>query len=235
MGLAKTLNKGISLAKGKYIARQDNDDISYPDRLKLEVNFLEKHPDYALVGAQARIINEQGIDTGRKHLHATKSPQLCFDLVFDNPFVHSSVLFNKQMLFNVGGYDANHNFFEDHNLWSRISRTNKIANLPNVLLDYREVGTGMSKSEKKYSDQVRNQTKLNLSYYFSFSENEINHLAEIYHSGYKTKKEKQLLKSLGKNLIELIFTSENENEKKTRRILTIIFSLILLNINKGDG
>ena len=58
IGLTKSLNKGLKLARGEYIARQDADDISMPERLEKEVEFLETHQDYAVVGAFAKIINK---------------------------------------------------------------------------------------------------------------------------------------------------------------------------------
>jgi glycosyltransferase involved in cell wall biosynthesis len=214
MGLANTLNKGIALANGKYIARQDNDDISYPTRLELQVAFMEKNPEYALLGTHARIVDENGNDTGRRHLHPTKSSHLTFDLIFDNPFVHSSVLLNKELLSNVGTYDPSSDFFEDHHLWSSISRKYKVANLPVLLLDYREVGTGMSKSTKTYSDRVLTQTRINLLHYGVFSEDEINRIARVYHSGYNDITEKEMLMNAATKLIDLIFETENEKEKK---------------------
>ncbi|MFN6039864.1 MAG: glycosyltransferase, partial [Bacteroidota bacterium] len=166
MGLANTLNKGVSLAKGKYIARQDNDDISYPERFQKQFSYLENNAEIALIGTRARIVNEMGEPTGRNHLHPTNPNVLKLDLLFDNPFVHSSIFVRKDILLKVGGYYSSSDFFEDYNLWSRISYHYKVANLPEILLDYREVNTGMSKTSDSYSKKVFNQCVRNFNYYF---------------------------------------------------------------------
>ena len=213
MGLANTLNKGIALSAGEFIARQDNDDISYPDRLKLQLDFLKNNPQFAIVGSHARIVNENGIDTGRKHTHPLKSCHLKFDLVFDNPFVHSSVMFRKQLIQDTGNYISDSNFFEDHNLWSRVSRNFKVANIPEILLDYREVSTGMSKSAKTYSDKVIFQTIENLNYYLP-NDSEVNlKCANIYHEGFDNNSDKEVLSEQAKKLISIIFENESESEK----------------------
>src|SRR3989337_2996755 len=60
MGLTKSLNIGISIAKGKYIARQDADDISEPERLKTQYDFMEANPGLGLIGSQFEVIKENG-------------------------------------------------------------------------------------------------------------------------------------------------------------------------------
>ena len=87
-GLAKALNKGLMLARGKYIARQDHDDISLPTRLEKQVQYLEQHPRVGLLGTAAQIWSLTG-STGRFHDHPSASGVLAFELLFNNPFVHT--------------------------------------------------------------------------------------------------------------------------------------------------
>lgn len=182
IGLANTLNKALGIAKGKYIARQDNDDISHKDRFKKQVEFLEKNPTIALVGTWARIIDEAGNDTGRSHKHACNSDYLKLELVFDNPFVHSSIMAKKDGLLQVGGYNLSNEIFEDHNLWSRVSYQYDVANLPEELLLYREVNTGMSKTTSTYSLRVSKQCSDNLNYYLPNQASVNSDVALIFHS-----------------------------------------------------
>ncbi len=84
-GLAATLNRAVELAGGEYLARQDADDISLPQRLEKQVAFLEAHPDYGMVGTWA-VIWEETRETKRFHKHPAESSILKFDLLFDNPF-----------------------------------------------------------------------------------------------------------------------------------------------------
>ena len=60
MGLTESLNVGLRLARGKYVARMDADDIAHPDRLALQVEFLNRHSDHVLVGSSYRLIDEHG-------------------------------------------------------------------------------------------------------------------------------------------------------------------------------
>ena len=146
-GLATTLNRAISLARGKYIARQDQDDVSLPSRFERQVAFLDANPDVGMVGTSAEIWvgNER---TNRFLSHPTDDAALKFGLLFDNHFVHSSVMIRQPVFERVGGYseDSSRQPPEDYELWSRVMKKYKLANLPEVLLAYREVEGSMSRT-----------------------------------------------------------------------------------------
>lgn len=146
-GLAGTLNRGISLARGRYIARQDQDDVSFPTRLERQVAFLNAHSSCALVGTWAEIWRENE-KTGRVHAHPDGNDRLKLELLLNNPFVHSSVMIRKDVLDRVGAYctDRSRQPPEDFELWSRIAREHEIANIPQILHAYREVEGSMSRA-----------------------------------------------------------------------------------------
>jgi hypothetical protein len=146
-GLAGTLNRAIELSRGKYLARQDQDDVSRPNRFQRQIDYLDQHPDCGLVGTWAEIWVD-GRPTGRTHRHPTESALIKVELLFNNPFVHSSVMIRKSCLESVGVYsvDPARQPPEDYELWSRIARKHEVANIPELLLMYREVGTSMSRS-----------------------------------------------------------------------------------------
>jgi hypothetical protein len=146
-GLAAALNRGISLARGRYIARQDHDDLADPSRFAKQVAFLDAHPEHGLVGTCAEIwVGDT--PSGRFHDHPTEDEILRFDLLFNNPFVHSSVMIRKSALDRVGGYttDPARQPPEDYELWSRIARHYRVANLGERLTVYREVPSSMSRA-----------------------------------------------------------------------------------------
>jgi len=146
-GLAAALNRGISLAQGRYVARQDHDDLADPSRIAKQVAFLDAHPEHGLVGTQAEIwVGDR--PSGRFHDHPTEDEILQFDLLLNNPFVHSSVMMRKSALERVGGYttDPARQPPEDYELWSRIARHYRVANLGERLTVYREVISSMSRA-----------------------------------------------------------------------------------------
>ena len=147
MGLAATLNKGISLAKGNLIARQDQDDLSHPERLARQVEYLRQNPNCILLGTAADIWVGD-VPTERGHDHPIEHAQLSFDLLFNNPFVHSTIMMRREAVMRVGGYttDKARQPPEDYELWSRMARVGQVANLPERLLVYREVPQSMSRS-----------------------------------------------------------------------------------------
>lgn len=146
-GLPATLNKAISLARGEYIARQDQDDVSFRHRFEQQVAFLEANQDVGIIGTSAEIW--VGNSPSNRFLrHPTEDALLKFDLLFDNHFVHSSVMIRRAVFDDLGGYSEN--FLrqppEDYELWSRVMKKYKVANLPDVLLKYREVEGSMSRT-----------------------------------------------------------------------------------------
>lgn len=145
-GLAGTLNRGISLARGVYVARQDQDDLADPKRLALQVAYMEDHPDCVLLGSWAQIMEVDRL-VERFHRHPVDEFMLRYQLLFNNPFVHSSVLLRRSALLEVGGYttDPERQPPEDYELWSRLSRIGSVANIGEVLLTYREIPGSMSR------------------------------------------------------------------------------------------
>jgi hypothetical protein len=146
-GLPAALNRAIELSKGEYLARQDQDDVALPHRLERQVAFLNAHPSHAMVGTWAEIWVGNA-DSGRRHQHPTEGHLLKWELLFNNPFVHSSVMLRKSAVQQVGGYctDAGRQPPEDYELWSRLARNFEVANLPECLQIYREVKRSISRT-----------------------------------------------------------------------------------------
>jgi glycosyltransferase involved in cell wall biosynthesis len=137
IGLTRSLNRGISLARGQYIARMDHDDLSMPDRLARQVSFLDAYPEVGIVGTACRIRDEiKGLEW-EPPVH-TSDEELRRNLVRGNPFIHTSVMMRKALLDMAGGYDESYSFAQDYALWIQLAPHTKMANLPEVLVVHRE-------------------------------------------------------------------------------------------------
>ena len=164
VGLPSALNLAITQARGSYIARLDQDDLMRCDRLKIQSNYLDIHLDCALVGSWANIITEDGKTKG-SHRHPTSNGAIQFQLLFDNPFVHSSVLMRRSAIIEVGLYctDKTKQPPEDYELWVRLSKKYTLCNLPQILTSYREVKGSLSREKSKIiRDNVINISTDNL-------------------------------------------------------------------------
>lgn len=135
IGLAASLNKGISKAKGDFIARMDADDISLPLRFETQMDFFGKNPDVGVCGTFARQFDEYG-KLGRKIILRKKDAELKKAIRFFCPFVHPTVMIRKELLQHTK-YDTRSRTGEDWLLWKSLSPLTKFANIDKVLLHYR--------------------------------------------------------------------------------------------------
>lgn len=133
IGLTKSLNKGLELAQGEYIARQDSDDISLPERLRLQTEFLDSHIDVGAIGTGAKIIDEKGQILGFRHVD-TDHERLKVFLLINNNFLHSSLMARQQLVKQIGGYNENLRYAQDYALWWDISEIARLGNLPEPLI-----------------------------------------------------------------------------------------------------
>ncbi|HEY8310026.1 MAG TPA: glycosyltransferase [Gemmatimonadaceae bacterium] len=147
-GLTASLNEGLLLARGRYIARQDSDDISLPLRLEREFALLESHADVGLVGTNYTIIDEQAraIVTTSVFTHPH---DLAIAEIVSNQYGHGSVMFRKAVLQEVGGYDPSVGHVEDYDLFVRIGRVAKLANIPEPLYLWRRNPDGVTFSNRE--------------------------------------------------------------------------------------
>lgn len=164
LGLAESLNRGIRLAQGRYIARMDADDLSHPMRFEKQVRYLNSHPQISLCGTW-----QHHFGPNREWVHKTAvSPDACrANLLFSCDLCHSTVMFRKKdfvdrQLF----YDKNY-LAEDFELWSRAVHVLQFANIPEVLGEYRWNGENitaqkMGRLAKEHSRIVKQALQRNL-------------------------------------------------------------------------
>ena len=134
-GRHEAANEGIRRASGKYIAVNDHDDLPLPDRIRLEVEFLESHPDYALVGGWAEVVNGSGqrcttweVPCDWETIRASALKRNCF--------LHSSVMYRRDAALEVGCYRQEFDVAGDADFLKRLIERHKAANLPRVLYKY---------------------------------------------------------------------------------------------------
>ena len=131
-GLTKSLNEGLKLVRGQYVARHDADDFSAPDRFQIQVDFLNKNESVSVVGSYAALIDDNG-----KEIGILKPPCRSADvkegLRKGNCFCHGSIMAKTSDLIEVGGYREYFEFTQDFDLWLRISKKYNMFNIDKIL------------------------------------------------------------------------------------------------------
>jgi glycosyltransferase involved in cell wall biosynthesis len=163
LGFVKSLNKGIAFSHGKYIARIDDDDF-WSDSKKLEeqVRFFESNPNYVLTGGGTICIDERGREISRYQL-PEKDEDIRKRILFDNCFVHSTVVFEKKAFEKSGGYDKNFIGMEDWDLWMRMGKIGKFYNFPKYFTYYLKQSRN-NLSNLNIRNNLRNQIRMRKKY-----------------------------------------------------------------------
>ncbi len=157
-GYTNSLNYGLKLSKGEYVARMDGDDISYPERFTKQIAYLETHPDVVVCGTTYKIVgNDKRISLPENH-EAIK-----LGLLWGNCIAHPSVMIRKECLdvFSIQ-YDSEREPAEDYDLWVRLLAIGKLHNLQEVLLEYRLYHNQVSRkrAEEQINSDVKSKFKL---------------------------------------------------------------------------
>jgi len=148
-GQTPCLNQGLRLARGKWVARQDADDLSHPTRLAEQFQFTTMHPEVVLVGTNGRIIDEHDRLTGLLDAPLSHA-SITWTAPFLNPFMHTAVLFRTDLIRDTfGGYDETFRIAQDYELWTRVLATHPTANLAQRLVCYRHLESSLSKNGRE--------------------------------------------------------------------------------------
>jgi glycosyltransferase involved in cell wall biosynthesis len=177
-GLVASLNKGCYLARGKYIARMDADDISMPTRLEKQVAFMESHPDIGVCGTWTKIIGNQSGDIWR---HPLNDKRIRCEMLFNSPFAHPSIMMHRDLLMLLDlPYNPQFLHAEDYELWIRLLSYTNFANLSEVLLYHRlhsnNISSLFSSEQESAADRIRKIQLLQLGLTPSLEELRIHHL-----------------------------------------------------------
>jgi glycosyltransferase involved in cell wall biosynthesis len=137
VGAGDARNEGFRAAQGKYIAIFDSDDLSFPDRLRKQADYLDKHPDVVAVGSQLEYITATGVVVGYSN-YPNRVKRSFLHKPFDGMIANPSAMIRKASLEKVGGYrEQFSSTVEDLDLWNRLLRIGELSVLPDVLISYR--------------------------------------------------------------------------------------------------
>lgn len=144
-GLTRSLNAGLDRIHSPYVARIDADDWWHPEKLARQLEFLESHPGYGVIGCNYVNVSKQGERTVQLWEHDVDIRRA---MAARNPFAHSCIVFETKLVQRLGGYDSTVRYGQDYDLWWRCYPETKFYNLQEILC-YRAVGSGISVSKQR--------------------------------------------------------------------------------------
>jgi glycosyltransferase involved in cell wall biosynthesis len=156
-GLSSALNDGLDLARGEYIARMDSDDVCLPERLSRQVAFMERHIEVGACGSWIRLIGE---GEGTVWRYPTDPEIIRCGLLFESKLAHPSVMIRRDSLEKASlRYDPSFTSAQDYDLWVRFSERFNLANIGEVLLDYRrhplQAGQIVGDNQRYFAARIR--------------------------------------------------------------------------------
>lgn len=170
MGLPYSLNKGMEIAKGEYIARMDGDDICFPQRFQKQLEYMEQHSDITICGTNRLDVSENGKKSS-KRFFPEESEALKARLLFGNPIAHSSWFIRKEDFLKYHfKYNEDFRYSQDYELIYRVLKSCKIACVQTVLMKYRvneKTKTNGTRRDLKYTIKVFRQIMRELGMFVS--------------------------------------------------------------------
>ncbi|MBR1605192.1 MAG: glycosyltransferase [Alphaproteobacteria bacterium] len=154
-GLIYTLNKGLELCKGEYIARMDSDDISLPERFEKQVDYLDEHPETGLVGSLIKTFPQENIIYIKEY-------SKYLDMIKGNQVAHPSIMVRKSILEKYHLKYENYLHAEDYELWTRMIKYTELYNLQEVLLNYRCHNDQISSAFSEIQQETTKKIKQNM-------------------------------------------------------------------------
>jgi glycosyltransferase involved in cell wall biosynthesis len=130
--IARTLNRGIEAARGRYIVRMDADDWSYPDRLAKQLRFMDAHPRVVVSGGTVEICDEALAPINRRRYPRTDA-EIRDRMFFFSPFCHPAIICRTEALRAAGGYNETLEVAQDYDLYFRLGRLGELANLDDCI------------------------------------------------------------------------------------------------------
>ncbi len=174
LGISKTLNKGLVdlLENYEFIARMDADDWAYPERLQMQIDFMERNQDISLCGTQGFWLKNLTEKPSSGWEYPINHSYLKLYLLFAASFGHSSLIFrNSFFIANNLKYNEIIKTCEDWDLWIRVSKIGKVHNLPSFLMKYRIVPTSNHRSQENKKIHLSERSSIISNYWKTFDIN----------------------------------------------------------------
>lgn len=172
LGIGGNRNKGIEVAKGEYICWQDADDISLPQRIERQVEFLESHPDVGVVGGFIQFFSAHGDGATRRY--AVDDSMLRATIFRYNPVAQPASMMRAECFDTVGGYDPKYRVSEDLDMLFRIGEHYQFGNVQDIVLRYRQTEGSLTASNLKAMEKatltIRAHYSRSKAYHFGFAD-----------------------------------------------------------------
>lgn len=166
-----SLNRGLKIARGKYMARMDADDWSYPERFSRQFEYMEKHPEVGVSGGVIEVCDEK-LKVLNKRSYPLSDGEIRKIIFRYSPFAHPATIWQTEVLKKVGGYNENIPLSQDYELYFRIGKYSQFGNLDKVLLKLRTHSDSSSivrgKFQEQYAIYSRIKAFLEFGYNMSF-------------------------------------------------------------------
>lgn len=215
LGLIKTLNKGLDLAKGEFIARMDQDDIALPTRFEKQIDIFHKNPEIGVCGTWFTSFGE-GIKE-KTLQHPVDSGSIKINLLGRSSLGHPTVMLRKSAMENLR-YDENYPSAEDYEFWVSLSRVTRLYNIPESFLKYRVHQTNISVVENSLQSQTAKKIIGDQLLYLGIENSDINiRFCETLFGGL------QVFRFAAEEFIKLIiFTNQLEAANKNKKFYSEI-------------
>lgn len=227
--ITRSLNKGIEEANGEYIIRMDADDICEKQRFDVQIKFMDQHPQFGVCGSQAKIL---GTDKYFFKTFYQKDDEIRASLLIGTGIIHPTTIIRKSVLDKLEiKYNPEFDYSDDIDLWFRISLISKLANIPDVLLQYRSHEKNWTRT---YKESIKEDiSRLRKKIYSSFLNYKIDRSELAIINERKPRSSIQLIKFYAK-----IFNHFNSSELKTglnsNSLSRVLLNNVLLkSINSG--
>ncbi len=219
-GVDWAMNCGLNNARGRFIARMDADDVSFPDRIEKQIRFLKENPDYGLIGSMVEYVSHIRNADGFKRFvswvnsfYSTEAIEM--NRFIEIPIVNPTVLFRRELYEKYGGCRQG-DFPEDYEMLLRYLNAGvKMAKLPEPLLEWHDYSTRLTRTGERYSTEAFFRVKAEYFRKWSEDNNPKHPCVWIWGAGRKTRQRARLLEKEGLFIQGYVDIIKNKTSQKT--------------------